>query len=298
MAHVIILWQLGLWMSASVPDDHHSQSDKPLDFPHLAKSHNRKQFFLWILYELTNPTLLYLTCYLKPSLLTRASFISLFSASGRAIQLVLIKKLYCTAGPVNIQPTDSLKKKTTIRNNNTFSVTYSTVSPKNKTANPTTANGRGLSKYPVSVVATQCSIPWTLLLIFGILFGLWKSSFLSVLFINPSLWLLPFCPPSFLLPPVCMVRLTEYCPSCVTCSYLMQEFLSSFLHVLPCSQDSQINFNLNVALSPLLSSPPTLLITPVNRLPCIRRGANIPSFFITSPHFSVAPWNYEWSYIK
>lgn len=60
-----------------------------------------------------------------------------------------------------------------------------------------------------------------------------------------------FSPLASCSPPVSTVRPTEYCTSSVTCSCLMQEFLSSFLHVLPSSQDCQNNCNLKVA--PLLS---------------------------------------------
>lgn len=69
------------------------------------------------------------------------------------------------------------------------------------------------------------------------------------------LWFLRFFPLLASCSPVSTVRPTECCSSCVTCSYLMQEFLSSFLHVLPSSQDCQNNCNLKVALSPLLPAP-------------------------------------------
>lgn len=87
-----------------------------------------------------------------------------------------------------------------------------------------------------------------------------------------------------------MVRLTEYCTSCVTCSYLMQEFLSSFLHVLPCSQDSQINCNLKVALSPLLSSPPIWLTSLHQSFSHLFVVVKV--FLCSSSHLIISVWHH------
>lgn len=77
-----------------------------------------------------------------------------------------------------------------------------------------------------------------------------------------------------------------YYTSCFTFSYLMQEFLSSSLHISPCSQDCQINFNIKVAL---YSIPSSDLISSLFFC-LILLFWHVPSPFLMSDHLCVTLW--------